>query len=125
VPKEPKGRRWSKYSPEFKEGAVARIAGGESPTAVARELGIRRKFLYAWKAAGWGAGGDAGRPVTVEPDREQREIGELQELQQRIVELERLTGRQAAELDFFGAALRSIKETRQNNGVSTGERSTK
>lgn len=46
------GRRWWKYGPEFKRGAVDRMLAGESVTVLARELGIRRKFLYlhrAWK----------------------------------------------------------------------------
>lgn len=45
----------------------------------------------------------AARPVRVEEARAQ--------LQTRISELERLTGKQAAELDFFAAALRSVQET--------------
>ena len=121
MPKKPKGRPWTKYSPEFKRAAVDRIAGGESPVAVARDLGIRRKFLYAWKSAGRGSAGEARRSLAVELEPEQREIAKLQ---QRIAELERLTGRQTAELDFFAAALRSIRETRPNSGVNSGEEST-
>jgi len=49
------GRKWSKYSPDFKRGALDRMKAGESPSALARELGIRRKVLYAWRDAGWGS----------------------------------------------------------------------
>jgi len=116
------GQRWSKYSPEFKRRAVDRIVAGESPTAVARELGIRCKFLYAWKAAGKGSRGAPTVPEKVDGDPREREIARLQG---RIGELERLAGRQSAELDFFAAALRSVKETRRKSGAHSGEESTK
>lgn len=116
------GRPWSKYSPEFKQAAVDRIVAGESPTAVARELGIRCKFLYAWKAAGKGSQGAPPRPEKGGDDPQDQE---MKRLQRRISELERLTGRQTAELDFFAAALRSVKETRRKSGASSDEESTK
>jgi transposase-like protein len=116
------GQRWSKYSPEFKRAAVDRMVAGESPTAIARELGIRCKFLYAWKAAGRGSHGAWQPPEKVDNDPQEHEIARLQ---RRISELERLTGRQSAELDFFAAALRSVKETRRKSGASSGEESTK
>jgi len=122
VSKEAGGRRWTKYSPDFKHTAVDRMVAGESPTALARELGIRCKFLYAWKAAGKGSQGAPPLREKVAADPQEQEIARLQ---RRISELERLTGRQTAELDFFAAALRSVKETRRKSGVSSGEESTK
>ncbi len=116
------GQRWSKYSPEFKRAAVDRMVAGESPTALARELGIRCKFLYAWKAAGKGSQGAPPPPAGKVDDPQEHEIARLR---RRISDLERLTGRQTAELDFFAAALRSIKETRRKSGASSGEESTK
>ena len=117
------GRKWFKYSPDFKRAAVDRVAGGESPTRVARELGIRRKFLYAWKALAKGGQGAPGPSAPkADDDPQQREIAQLQA---RISELERLTGRQTAELDFFAAAVRSAKETRRQSGARSGEESTK
>jgi len=93
-----------KYSEELKRGMVDRFIAGESATALAEETGILRKFVYQWKDEGWGTAGQAKRPA--EPsDDETREIGRLKK---RVEDLERLTGRQAAELDFFAAALRSV-----------------
>ncbi len=112
------GQRWSKYSPEFKRAAVDRMVGGESPTAIARELGIRCKFLYAWKAAGKGSQGVPQVPEKADKDPQEHEVARLR---RRISELERLTGRQTAELDFFAAALRSVKETRRKSGADSGE----
>jgi transposase-like protein len=43
------GRR-SKYSAEFKQDAVSRMGqGGKTITALAEQLGVRRKFLYLWR----------------------------------------------------------------------------
>jgi len=95
---------------------------GESPTAVARELGIRCKFLYAWKAAGRGSQGVPAPAGEVDADPQQCEIAQLQK---KISELERLAGRQTAELDFFAAALRSVRETRRTSGAGSGGESTK
>ncbi len=120
--KEAGGQRWSKYSPDFKRTAVDRMVAGESPMALARELGIRCKFLYAWKAAGRGSQGAPPQQEKVPADPQEQEIARLQ---RRISELERLTGRQTAELDFFAAALRSVKETRRKSGAHSGEESTK
>ena len=54
-----------------------------------------------------------------EQDPRQREI---EKLQKRIAELERLAGKQTAELDFFVAALRSVKErARRAARVPTGD----
>ena len=114
-------QKWRKYSPEFKRAAVDRITAGESPSGVARELGIRRKFLYLWKDLGLGSSGMHPQ-AEAEPEPQQREIARLEA---KVAELERLTGRQAAELDFFVAALRSIRETRPKSGVRTGEGSTR
>jgi transposase-like protein len=107
------------YGTELKLAAVRRVLAGESVSAVAQELGIRRKRLYVWKdryaergaaglvrrlggrprkheAAGNGSGATAGR-------------GELLAARKRIAELERKVGQQELELDFFGEALRRIK----------------
>jgi transposase-like protein len=37
--------KWQKFSPEFKEKALERMEGCSNVTALASELGIRRKWL--------------------------------------------------------------------------------
>jgi transposase-like protein len=110
----------AEYETELKLAAVRRVLAGESVSAVAEELGIRRKRLYVWKdryaelgeaglmhrrggrprkevtAPGSGAAGGNGR-------------GELLAARRRIAELERKVGQQELELDFFGEALRRIR----------------
>ena len=121
MPKHAGGRKWYRYSPEFKRNAVDRMMAGESPTALARELDIRCKFLYAWKAEGRGTNGVAAVPPEVALDPQQRRLAQLQK---QIADLERLNGRQAAELDFFAAALRSVKGTHRKSVAVSDEEST-
>ena len=120
-----KGRRWFKYSPKFKQQAVDRMIAGECVSVLARELGIGRKFLYAWREAGYGSGGPQ-LPVRGVKRREPASDSERQAaaLNNRISELEGLVGRQAAELDFFAAALRNIEESRPTSDVDSGNEST-
>jgi transposase-like protein len=43
-------KRRARYSAEFKHDAVMRMGqGGKTVTALAKQLGIRRKFLYLWR----------------------------------------------------------------------------
>jgi transposase-like protein len=107
------------YARELKLAAVRRVLAGESVSAVAQELGIRRKRLYVWKDryAELGEAGlvqrRAGRPrklAAVESGAEALTArGELLAARKRIADLERKVGQQELELDFFGEALRRIK----------------
>ena len=108
------------YGMELKLAAVRRALAGESVSAVAQELGIRRKRLYVWKDryAELGEAGlvhrRGGRPRKVVPEAGDEEEarsgrGELLAARKRIAELERKVGQQELELDFFGEALRRIK----------------
>ena len=38
-----------RFSREFKLAALARMAAGANVSALARELGVRRKYLYQWR----------------------------------------------------------------------------
>lgn len=107
------------YAPELKLSAVRRVLAGESVSAVAQELGIRRKRLYVWKDR-YAELGEAGlvqrrggrprKPASVENGAEATAgRGELLAARKRIAELERKVGQQELELDFFGEALRRIK----------------
>jgi hypothetical protein len=154
------GRWWFKYGPDFKRHAVDRMMAGESVSALAKELGVGRRFFYLWREAGYGSAG-AQPPIllrrrmakereTTDRDDAQaapgakarrlaercREMKERQEaerhaverrtnpLKKRVAELEQLVGRQAAELDFFAAALRSIEESRPRTGDDSGNECT-
>jgi transposase-like protein len=120
------------FSREFKEVAVRRMLAGEKVKALAVELALWPKLLYAWKESFARGGVEAllppGRPPNSaarapgprRPKRSRRRRqpstappeGEAAEAQARIAELERKVGQQALELDFFARALRHVKASR-------------
>jgi transposase-like protein len=139
-----------RFSREFKLSALARMESGENVSALARELGVRRKCLYQWRER-FRAGGPValrsrGRPTKAEvmairsgegPPMEGPPVGspavamptappldELAKAQRRIAELERKVGQQQLDLDFFQRALRQVREARQRSGASGGTVST-
>jgi len=107
------GKWWLKYSPEFRAQALDRLRGCDNVSALARELGIRRKWLYLWR--------DRARvPAETQTAGER----ERDRLRKRVTELEQLAGQQAAQIDFFKGALRRVEERRPQNGASGGAAST-
>jgi Transposase len=100
------------FEAEFKLAALQRMQQGESPSALARELGIRRKQLYEWRAAVL-----AGRPLLKRGEKKQDlELHALsRDPIKRVKELEQLLGQVMAENRFFKGALQRIKELRQQN----------
>jgi transposase len=114
------GPKQAEYSMELKLGAVRRVLAGESASAVAQELGIRRKRLYVWKDR-YAELGEAGlvhrrggrprkpAPVATGGSEAMAGRGELLAARKRIAELERKVGQQELELDFFDEALGRIR----------------
>jgi transposase len=105
-----KAAKQSEYGAELKLEAVRRVLAGERVSAVAQELGIRRKRLYVWKDR-YAELGEAGlvhrrggrpRKQTVAAPRLEATAGrgELLAARKRIAELERKVGQQELELDF-------------------------
>ena len=95
---------------EAKLAAVERLAGGESATALARELGISRQRLYDWHAV-VRSGEDlrvVGRPRPEAAVARLRRVDELTAARARSAVLERKVVEQALELDFFRQALRQV-----------------
>jgi transposase len=135
------------FSTEYKVGLVARLERGEPAAGVARESGVARKLLYDWLKAyraqgpaglnrkrgrkvGWrlsrsalaapsvAASTDAGPSAAASAD-------DLAKAQARIAELERIIGRQQADLHFFREALRLWDATSRSGGAPTSMRSSK
>lgn len=103
-------------SAAFKECALERMKRSQDVKALARELGVPRGTLYLWRRQAE-EGKESAEPAAVEDPRERR----IQELVQRVGELEGVIGQKTLELDFFAGALRSIEELRQRRSGS-GER---
>ena len=80
-------------------------------TQLARELGIRRKWLYQWKDDA--AGSQAAAPAEADSRSERK-----------LKDLEALVARQNLELDFFKGALQRIEEQRRKREETSGPGST-
>ena len=92
-----------RYSKEFQERAVRRMTLGENVSQLARELGVDRTCLYAWKRK-LGRGPYHHGRSTVADWRDAR----IEELQAKVARMEGIIGGQRQELDFFESALRRI-----------------
>jgi transposase len=108
------------FSAETKVAVVKRMLCGEEVTTLAKELKVRRTFLYRWKDR-YRKLGAAGFHLRRGPRPKNAGImsfgakptDELESARQRIAELERKIGQQQLELDFFRQALRQVREARQ------------
>jgi transposase-like protein len=143
------GKSPRQFSNAFKERIVLRLEAGERIAAVADETGVRRKLLYEWRDAyrskgvagfnrkrgpkpGWkerrAAEGRAASAPAFSPDAVTsavRPSDELRKAEARIAELERVIGRQQADLHFFREALRLWDATTPNGGAPISTRSSK
>ena len=121
------------FTTEFKERAVLRLASGEQFSALAVELGVRRKLLYDW-CKSYRRLGVAGlnrkrgpKPGQGPSSRSERATlaDPLAQAQARVAELERLVGRQQVDLDFFRRALRLMDAGSPSGSAPTSTRSSK
>jgi len=137
------------YSNALKQEIVRRLVAGERVAAVAEEARIDPKLLYDWWAlyrrlgisglsrqrgrrAVWnGRAASAGltssdpSPLTGAGPSAAKPADELKKAKARIAELERLVGRQQADLHFFREALRLWDATSPDSGAPTSTRSSK
>lgn len=126
------------FSRAFKLAAVNRVLAGENVSALARQLGLRRKLLYEWRDALRRSGPEAlrgaGRPrkavVAMSTELVEGTAGpptagsELMAARQRVAELERKVGQQQLELDFFRRALRQVGTSRRPGNAAGAPAST-
>jgi transposase len=135
-------KKTSRLSVDQKLALLGRIEAGERVADVAKIAGVLRKSLYEWRDA-FKAFGVAGLDRKRGPNRVRalggpqaaacgppsaRPSGPLDELKKaksRVAALERLVGRQQADLDFFREALRSWDEKRHASGAPISSRSSK
>jgi len=79
-------RRRSKYTDEFKAGALRLVAGGRPPAEVARDLGVHPASMYNWVRL---AAVDAGQgPAGALKTDEREELAALRK-ENRVLKLER------------------------------------
>ncbi len=119
------------FSTSFKVDLVARLERGEPVARVARESGVARKLIYDWLRAyrAHGAAGlnrKRGRKVGWRPPPPALPAAdELAKAKARLAELERIIGRQQADLHFFREALRLWDATSRSDGAPISTRSSK
>lgn len=138
------------FSTDLKLQIIQRVEAGESVGSVAKELSILRKSIYQWlgayrelgvaglnqkrgrKAGGKGAVASARSAASSDaasssaaPRAEAKPMDELDRAQARIAELERVIGRQQADLHFFREALRLWDAKSPRIGAPTSTRSSK
>ena len=112
------------FSREMKLAALRRMLAGENVSALARELKLRRKLLYAWRDNFRAGGPEAlrtrGRPRKSAPvalpgasPAPAPAMDELAKAKQHVAELERKIGQQQVDLDFFRQALRRVRGKRR------------
>lgn len=99
------------FTTEFKREQIGRVLRGELTLAgLSRKLGIARGLLQRWKRlVSQGTGIAAVRADGVVPVRE------LRTAEQQIGDLQRLVGKQTAELDNMRAVLDALKGRPSNN----------
>ncbi len=121
-----KPRKPREFTVEFKEAAARRLLAGQSGTALSRELDVKRSLLYRWRDAyrQEGVNGLSRRRGRPKPGRSAPLKIPRDPRDERIAELERLLGKQAAELDFFGQAFRALNLAAPTNDAGGASGST-
>jgi hypothetical protein len=100
----------------------------DNVTELARELGIRRKWLYEWSRHERVGGPDGD--CTEETARAGQQVSQAGEppaeakLRKQVQELESLVARQNLEIDFFKGALQRIGQRRGKRKETTASAST-
>jgi transposase len=115
-------KKAKKYSAEFKQEAVRRMATATSIVGLAAQLRVRRKLLYQWRDR-FTAEGQAGfeRRVGRPPGSKSKtpSPSPVSAAELRVAELERLLGRKQLEVDFLERAFEQVRgaaSSRTNDG---------
>ena len=113
-----------RFTKEFKMEAVRRMQGGESASALARELEVKRGKLYDWCAA-WERYGEQAFPGPGRRPAAAPRVERGREAEANLAALERKIGQQTIEIDFLKQALQRVEDLRRPSIVSGGSGSRK
>jgi transposase-like protein len=110
------GPVYVKYSKEFRESALGRLAGTASVAQLCRELGISRQLLYQWRD-------------TEQRERQKQFQSTERRLRQENEQLKKALVKKTLEADFLKAACEKVEALRQANtgsgATASGKRSGK
>lgn len=101
------GRKYLKYSKEFRESALRRLGVTPNVTQLCRELGISRQLLYSWRE-------DRQR------EQQKQSQGTEQRLRQENARLKRVLANKTLEADFLKAACEKVEALRRT-ATGSGE----
>jgi transposase-like protein len=102
-------KRVGKFPKAFRQMAVDRLNQCDNIGELAKELGIHRRLLYAWR--------EQLEPV-------ERGEGPPATLRKEISHLKRVLAEKVLEVDFFTGALHNVEARRQQSGKSGARAST-
>jgi transposase-like protein len=107
-------KRVGKFPTAFRQMAVDRLTQCDNIGELAKEPGIHRRLLYAWR--------DQLDPVerSEGPPANSREAT----LRKEVSQLKRLLAGKTLEVDFFTGALHTVEARRQRSGKAGAQAST-
>ena len=99
--------KYRKFSKEFRESALRRLAVTANVSELCRELGISRQLLYSWRET---------------QQREQQKQGQAaaQRLRQENAQLQKALAKKTLEVDFLKAACEKVEALRRT-ATGSGE----
>ena len=110
------GQKYLKYTKEFRESALRRLAATANVSELCRELGISRQLLYSWRD-------DRRR------EQQKQSQGAEQRLRQENAQLKKALAKKTLEVDFLKAACEKVEALRQtatgSGETASGKRSGK
>lgn len=107
-------KRVGKFPKAFRQMAVDRLNQCDNIGELAKELGIHRRLLYAWREKLEPLERGEGPPAT------SREAT----LRKEISHLKRVLAEKVLEVDFFKGALQQVEARRQGSGIVGAQAST-
>lgn len=107
-------KRVGKFPKAFRQMAVNRLNQCDNIGELAKELGIHRRLLYAWREKLEPLEHGEGPPAT------SREAT----LRKEISHLKRVLAEKVLEVDFFKGALQQVEARRQQSGKTGAQAST-
>jgi transposase-like protein len=106
------GQKYVKYSKEFRETALRRLALAPNVAQLCRELGISRQLLYTWRDG-------------QQREQEKQRQGAEQRLREENLQLKKALAKKTLEVDFLKAACEKVAALRQANTGSGAKASGK
>ena len=101
------GQKYLKYSKEFRESALRRLALAPNVAQLCRELGISRQLLYQWRDTG-------------QREQQKQSQGAEQRLRQENAQLKKALVKKTLEADFLKAACEKVAALRPS-ATGSGE----